>query len=563
VRSDHKRLEAPAAFALYLLASVLLFAAPILAHPSRDCLCIPTTTDEGIIAWGLAWWPHALVHGLNPFFTRLIYAPQGINLAHGTLMPGLALLLAPVTALTSPLFSFNLAATLAPALAAFTTFLLCRRIAGSFLPSLVGGWLFGFSTYMLGQETGHLDLTLVFLVPAIVHLTLNAAAGTVSRRRSIVPLALALVGQISLSLEIFATLTVLGVIALGVAWVLGGDAIQASLRRAIAILAIAYAVALLITSPYLYYALQPGSEPVLLWRSTEFSNDLLSFIVPSRLVKAGGIHFLSTTERFTAGYVEGAAYLGVPLLLISLLALWRGRRQFEIRLLGVMLAVALLCSLGPYLHVDGHRLLPLPWDLAARLPLLGVALPSRLIMYATLIVAVLAAVWLAGTPGPRAGGWLRSQAWRLALAAISVASLWPDTRYPFWHSQPQLPALFQSSAYRRVLRPRDTVLALPVGIEGNSMLWQAQTHLSFTMASGYVVSPEAANPYSSAPIDPTLLYDATVPDEERAAAQFIAAHHVTVAVMTPVFARVSPWPRILRGLGWHAETVDGAVVVRP
>src|SRR5207302_1602817 len=114
--------------------------------------------------------------------------------------------------------------------------------------------------------------------------------------------------------------------------------------------------------------------------------------------------------------------------------------------------------------------------------------------------------------GRRPGAWV--------LAALSIATLWPGTEYPFWHSAPDLPRLFTTDAWRQVIGPRETVLALPVGLAGNSMLWQAQAGLGFTMASGYAYEPEQDNPYKRDPIYPTLTYGFPVPNERQAAARF-------------------------------------------
>jgi hypothetical protein len=54
-----------------------------------------------------------------------------------------------------------------PALAGWTCFLLCRQLTASFWTSLAGGYLFGFSSYILGQQEGHLNLTSVFLIPLV------------------------------------------------------------------------------------------------------------------------------------------------------------------------------------------------------------------------------------------------------------------------------------------------------------------------------------------------------------------------------------------------------------
>src|ERR1700683_2138497 len=43
--------------------------------------------DPPQLMWLMAWWPHALAHGLNPLFSDAIWAPRGINLAWATSMP--------------------------------------------------------------------------------------------------------------------------------------------------------------------------------------------------------------------------------------------------------------------------------------------------------------------------------------------------------------------------------------------------------------------------------------------------------------------------------------------
>ena len=142
--------------------------------------------------WGLAWWPHALLHGMNPFFTKALFAPDRLALGGDVTIPLAALVTAPITLLWGPIVSYNLLMLASPALAAFFAFLLCRYVTRSFAASLVGGYLFGFSAYMLGQLLGHLHLVLIFPIPAAVHLTLRAIDGRIGRRPFIVLLALCL-----------------------------------------------------------------------------------------------------------------------------------------------------------------------------------------------------------------------------------------------------------------------------------------------------------------------------------------------------------------------------------
>ena len=531
----------------------MLFGGPLFGGGNR-CLCIASTTDAGVFAWALAWWPHALVHGLNPFHTQLLYAPQGFNIAHGALIPGAAMILAPVTAIAGPLSAYNLAMLLSPVLAAFFAFLLCRRLTGAFWPSLLGGWLFGFSTYMLGQVTSHLDLTLVFAVPAAAHVVVRALDGDIGRRRFVVLLTLVLALQFSFSVEVFASLAMFGAIALALGYALGDAGARDRLRDLLVPMLIALLATAVIVSPYLYYALKPGGLPVLPWRTDKFSSDLAAFVLPTQITQLGGLRFLGTTNALTSGYVESAAYLGLPLLVMIALAVRAGWRRPGVMVLAATLLVVALFSLGGRLHVGGSSSIPLPWALLHGLPVLGLMLPARFMLYGSLIASVLAAMWLA-TGRRRAGPWL--------LALASVVSLLPAVGRDYWHSTPALPRLFTTSAYRHQIGRRDIALVLPVGIDGQSMLWQAEAHLGFTMASGYVVAPEADDPYKHYPIYPTLTYSVVKPGAERAASAFLSSHHVTVAILDAAAAPASPWPAILAQLGWGATTVDGALIMRP
>src|SRR4051794_14654344 len=477
--------SAAGAFAAYLAAALLLFGGPLLEGGQR-CLCVAGTPDAGTIVWAFEWWPHALTHGQNPFVSDLVFAPAGFDVAHGELVPAAAILLAPVTAIAGPLFAFNLAMLLSPVLAAFFAFLLCRRLTGAFWPSLLGGWLFGFSTYMLGQVTSHPNLSLVFLVPAMIHVFVRAMASELGGWRLVLLLGLMLTLQFYFSAEVFVTFTMFAAVALALGYALSHPWWRRRLRHVLGRVIPAYILAAVLASPFLYYALKPGGLPVLPWRTDKFSNDLLAFFVPTQITAAGGTRFLSTSHLFTAGHIEGGAYIGLPLLAITALAAWRGRHRVLVQTsVGTLLIVAVL-TLGGQLHVRGDKSVPLPWAAVHGLPVLGLMQPSRFVLYGFLIISVLAAMWLAEMRRSLA-------AW--ALAVLGVASLWPAVGRDYWRSTADVPRLFATSAYRGVIRPSDTVLALPLGIGGQSMLWHGMAHLDFKLAGGYLNAPEAPNPY--------------------------------------------------------------------
>src|SRR5262249_13940520 len=154
------------AFVLYAAIGIVFFGLHVLPDITRTCVCLQGGTDPSFFMWDLEWWPHALLHGMNPFLSNAVFAPDGVDLGGQTAAPGAALVVAPITLLFGPIASYNVLMLLAPVLAAFFAFLLCRYVTGRFVASLFGGYVFGFSTYMLGQLLGHLHLVLVFPIPA-------------------------------------------------------------------------------------------------------------------------------------------------------------------------------------------------------------------------------------------------------------------------------------------------------------------------------------------------------------------------------------------------------------
>ena len=77
-----------AAGGVYLAVSFAYFGVPVLHHFRRDL--VGGGSDPQLFVWSLGWWPHAVLHGQNPFVTHLLWAPHGSNLAWATSVPGLA-----------------------------------------------------------------------------------------------------------------------------------------------------------------------------------------------------------------------------------------------------------------------------------------------------------------------------------------------------------------------------------------------------------------------------------------------------------------------------------------
>ena len=312
---ESKRRQAIVALGLYAAVVIGFFGLHVLPHFGSVCVCQPGPSDSSIFMWSLAWWPHAVLHGENPFVSTAVFAPDHVNIAAVTSIPGAALVLAPVTLLFGPIASYNVLMLASPVLAAFFAFLLCRYVTGAFAASLVGGYLFGFSAYMFGEMLGHAHLVLVFPIPAAVHLTLRLIDGRIGRRRFVVLMALTLVGLLLFSTEVALTSVLAGGVALVVAFAMA-PASRQRLLAAVRPLLTAGLAAFVVTSPVIYYSLKgvPQLSPLV---GDIFGGDSLGFLVPTIVIRLWSHYFTAVSAGFTGGdFSESGIYVGLPLALI-------------------------------------------------------------------------------------------------------------------------------------------------------------------------------------------------------------------------------------------------------
>ena len=459
---------------IYLILSVSFFARALLT----STYYIGRGTDPPQTMWFFNWWLYSLSHGLNPFFTDLVWAPIGINLAWTAIVPLLAWISIPLQLTVGEPATYNLIAILALPLAAFTAFLLCRRVTGAFWPAILGGYIFGFSPYMLGQVLEHLVLIAVFPVPLIALVALKRLDGDISGRRFAAMLAALLVVQFLCFPEIFATVTIVGGFALLLAIALFDGDLRRRLVSIIAPAVAAYLIAGTVLTPYLYFLLFRGFPHDTVWQAGNYSADLMAFLIPTRTVMLGTANAAVTiSQNFKAGISENGAYLGVATIFFIEVFRRRYWRQPVGKFLTILLAVLAISALGPSLHVAGRQGFWMPWAVVGRLPLLSIVLPVRLMMYAFLVVAVMIAMWFSSSS-------LRPRA-KWVAAAIILVSLAPNLHASFWISPLDIPAFFTERTYATEFQPHEIILPLPWGQKGNSMYWQLQSGMYFRMAGGY------------------------------------------------------------------------------
>ena len=540
---ERRRWTGPAVFGAYALIAFLYFGLRLLVEPGNQYEGVGG--DPLAFIWSFGWWPYAILHGQNPFVAHAIWAPGGVNLIWTTSVPGLALLFAPVTLLAGPFVAYNTATVLLPAFAAWSAFALCRRLTGSLWASLVGGYLFGFSSYELGAEVGHPHITAVFLVPLVPLVCLRYLDGEIGGRGLALRLGPLLGLEFLISTEVAFTLGLAIVCALGLALAL----VPARRRQLVGLLGPllgACVVAVVLTAPFVYYA-ATGFQASAFHPQTFFVTDLYNFAVPTINALASRGWALSIAQTFPGNDSERGAYLGVPALVIIGLYLWRSRRSAGGRFLLAALVLAVVATLGFHLTVGGHSTIWLPWSIVGDWPLFDNVLPERLALYVSLLGAVVVALWTAS----RRPGLLR---W--LLPGLAVVALLPNPTSPKWATGYSVPAFFTDAAYRTCLDPGETILPLPVRGGSESMMWQVADGFRFDMAGGNIAPDPPASyelPALFAIAWGGTLSASQVPELEG----YIAATHVTSVIVDP--SQLTLWSGALNRVA-SPDPIGGVVV---
>src|SRR4029077_2205140 len=134
-----------------------------------------------------------------------------------------------------------------------------------------------------------------------------------------------------------------------------------------------------------------------------YVSDLLAFFLPANLI------------HFTGNTTENDAYVGLPLLALFAGGLALGWRIPRIRWIGLTTGIVAVLSLGPHPYVDGFVTpIWLPRSLRGGLPLMGSALPARLMTVGFLGIGIVVAY-------ASARGLAAARPWTIATGLLLVA----------------------------------------------------------------------------------------------------------------------------------------------
>ena len=473
---------------------------------------IGTPGDPRLFIWYLGWIPHHLSQGLNPLFTDHLNYPYGVNLMWNTSMLFPAVVLWPVTTLFGPVVAYNVLITAGIALSAWLGYLAARRFVESKRWSFLAGLIYGFSPALMAQAMGHPHVMVALFPPVALILGHEIFV----RRRLHPAVAGALAGlaaalQLLTGEELLAVtllVAIIGVAIIGVALLARIDAY--AIKAAAAALAV---FAVLAAYPLGFQFLGPQRVSGSLQQPDVYVSDLLAFVVPGRFI------------HFTGNAAENGAYIGLPLLVLFFVALRKTKW------LGVLTVIVAVLSLGPHLHVNGSVTpIPLPWAAVAWLPLMGSALPARLMAIAMLGVAIVVAAYQPKHMVARIA---------LGLGLLAIIPALPAIPYP---SQPATaPAFFKPGGDVERISEGSVALVTPVSshLSTDAMYWQALANYRFKMPEGDAFTPGPyLGPHPSFMQETMDILDsggslAVTPDLQSKFIADLQAHRITTIVAGP------------------------------
>jgi hypothetical protein len=432
----------------------------------------------------------AILHGHQPFVTTYLNAPAGVNaLWQPSSSIALGVIAIPFEFLIGPIATFDLFATLAVALSGWTAYLVLRRWVGGHAGPVVGGLVFGFSSYMTVQSVaGHLDLTFLALVPPALALAVGLVLGRVrSAGRSGLALGVLLAVQFLINQEILADLLIAIVVVTALLAVVYRAQVMGAWRGSVVGAATAVGSFLVLAAwplwTVLFGALRPPS-PII---APAVPTDLLSFVSPSPLINLAP-QWVRTMDAgwFPDGVDQSSAYIGIILAALTATAAIALRQRRVVRVASLSASVMAVLSLGPTLRVANHSTgVPLPWTLFRHLPLLRFDVTDRFVAFTWFGIAVVLAVVVRAVTRATLS---RRPAW-IGMLVVGVALLIPSSSFPA--TALASPPIFTDAALTSSLPDGGLVYVAPFPREQNvaPMQWQALARMRFSMPGGYVIVP--------------------------------------------------------------------------
>ncbi len=412
--------------------------------------------------WHLWWTASALAQGQNPYFTPMLFYPDGISMFNQTLNAPTGVLMAPVTLTAGPIAAYNLAVLLSFVLGGLFTYLLTYHLTRHHIASIAAGGLFVLAPFHFGRLLdGQLEHTSIQWLPLYMYLLVRTAEHGGNIRIGVLALCLVFITLSSWYYGVY--LALLSVIYALLVW-------QQQGRQAFLRLVGAGVLSLLLLLPLVLPMLTYDPDWRHTYRQSVHSADLLGFLLPPPFHPLWGWPWGWLIRPEMGDWLSSIGWSSLALALIGLRACWRQSWRW-----GVLLVSSLVFALGPVLIVGGYETgIPMPYAILNVIPGLREAQrPIYWLALSSLLLSVLAAYGLRAL-------W---QTWATRLLAVgclvfALVEFYPGPLpYDVYQPHPFFASLSE--------QPREALLELPQ-IWWSSAGMRDQMLHEWPIAGGYV-----------------------------------------------------------------------------
>ncbi len=147
----------------------IIFTFPLIIRFTSSIPAESFISDPFLFIWQNWWFKYSIFElNKNPFFNDYLWSPFVVNITQTTdsyFNIGLSFILAQFF---PQHIAYNIEVLLAFVLTAFFSFLLIKYLTNHTTASLVGGFLFGFSTFMLSRGVTHLNIMSAEFIPLAI-----------------------------------------------------------------------------------------------------------------------------------------------------------------------------------------------------------------------------------------------------------------------------------------------------------------------------------------------------------------------------------------------------------
>ncbi len=361
--------------------------------------------DSFLGMWYLWWVPYSIFElNQNPYYTDYAYYPSYSDLSTAAgILPIQGILLYPIT-LMNPILSYNIFLLAGFALSGVTAYFLALKFTKNTFASFIAGFIFAFGSVHMIHAPGHFHLQYIAWIPLFILFLFELKENP--KLKSAILFSIPLILTVyTADVQIVAFLMIFLFFFLVYFGIRKRNEIFN--KKFISYLLIGFVISLIFVLPATYPILEsvrdgnfsdrkPAPiEPIL------YSMDVFSFFTPAWNNYFIGPYFAENYSKFTGNASESTGYIGFSIIGLSLLALWKYRKQVHFWFFSSLFL--LMFTMGPVLHIMGriqflhesitpNGYIPLPGAIFYFIPVFDqIRAFSRLEFIALMTIAILAA----------------------------------------------------------------------------------------------------------------------------------------------------------------------------